>query len=99
VCKQFPTDREGDPVASVHIGTLIVSYATEQKLLHRHQISLDELEEAVIARVGLRCTWDDDPKRGRRLLVETAVRRRRVLVVLYPTGHPHEWNLGSAYFT
>jgi len=80
------------------ISTIIVSHATEQKLLHRHQISLDELEDAVVGVVGLRSTWGDHPTRGRRLLVEASIRKRKVLVVLYPTDVSDEWNLGSAYF-
>jgi hypothetical protein len=75
-----------------------VSYRTEQKIVHKHRIRLDELEEALVDVRGLKAIWHDGADRGRRLLVEAFVRGRRVLVVLYPTDAPDTWNLGSAYF-
>jgi len=85
-------------VARARISALVISHATEQKLLHKHKITIDELEDAVVDVVGLKLVWDDHPERGRRLLVESSIRKRRVIVVLYPTEVADEWNLGSAYF-
>lgn len=49
---------------------------------------------------GLRFTWDDDPERGRRALVEVSIRNNPVLVVLYPVSDPmgDVYALGSAYW-
>jgi hypothetical protein len=85
-------------VVTARIATLCVSAATESKIIQKHGIQMDELEEAVVGVPGLRARWHDHPKRGRRLLVETFIRGRRVLVVLYPSDVENEWNLGSAYF-
>lgn len=84
--------------ASFRVAVLRVSYQTEQKLIHKHQITVDEVESALVNVPGLRGSWDDDPDRGLRLLVAVTIRGRRALVVLYPTEDPTEWNLGSAYF-
>jgi hypothetical protein len=88
---------EGAPVTA-RIATLYVSYATEQKIIQKHRIQIDELEEVLVDVRGLKATWDDDPQRGRRVLIEVFIRGRAALVVLYPTDVADEWNLGSAYF-
>lgn len=82
----------------VWVATLVVSDATEQKITQKHHIRLDELEHAIVCVPGLRGTWHSHPTRGRRVLIEAFIRGRRILVVLYPTSRPDEWNLGSAYF-
>ena len=48
---------------------------------------------------GLRYVWSEDPERGERAIIETTIRGRRVLIVLYPRESTmgDEWNLGSAY--
>jgi hypothetical protein len=84
---------------SFTISELYVSYLTEQKLIHKHQISVDEVEQAIVGVRGLSGAWDDDPERGRRLIVRVTIRTKRAIVVLYPRDDPSEWNLGSAYFT
>jgi hypothetical protein len=38
-------------------------------------------------------------RRGLRVLINTTIRRSRVLIVLYPTADHDVWNLGSAYPT
>jgi hypothetical protein len=80
------------------VSELYVSHATAQKLLHKHQITVQEVEDAVVNEPGLRGSWDNDPIRGLRMLVEVTIRGRRALVVLYPRDDPTEWNLGSGYF-
>lgn len=82
----------------VWVATLVVSEATEQKIIQKHSIQVDELEQVIICVPGLRGTWHTHPVRGRRVLIEVFIRGRRALVVLYPTNQPDEWNLGSAYF-
>lgn len=85
-------------VASFRVAVLWASYQTEQKLIHKHQMTVEEVEGVLVNVPGLRGSWDDDPERGLRLLVWVTIRGRRALVVLYPTDDPTEWNLGSAYF-
>lgn len=84
---------------TVWVALLGISRRTAHKLSTRHHLDADELRKAILCVHGLPFTWDDDPKRGRRAIVEAQVGGRRVLVVLYPTNHPmgDEWNLGSAY--
>lgn len=97
------TRRQGEQVmadlpATVWVAELYVSASTEQKLIHRHNITVDEVEQAVKCVKGLRGRWDVDSDRGVRALIWVTIRSRRVLVVLYPTTAPDVWNLGSAYF-
>lgn len=82
----------------VWVATLRVSYRTEQKLIQKHRITVAEVDDAVVGVPGLRGAWNDDPVRGRRLLLSVTLRGRRALLVLYPTSDPYVWNLGSAYF-
>lgn len=83
---------------SVWITELCVSYKTEQKLIHKHHITLEEVEHAVVRVRGLQGSWDYDDERGWRLLLWVTIRGRRTLVVLYETDEPNVWNLGSAHF-
>ncbi len=80
------------------VAVLYVSYRTEQKLIQRHQITMQDVEDAILNVRGLHGSWDNDPERGPRLLIRVTIRGRRALIVLYPTINPTEWNLGSAYF-
>src|SRR5262249_28993453 len=78
-----------------------ISSATARKIVQKHGVAVDELRSALVATEGLRFVWDDDPERGRRAIVETWIRGRRLLAVLYPAADPlgDAWHLGSAYFT
>lgn len=66
----------------------------------RHQVTLDEVREAVIYTDVEESGWDydPDPKRGWRLLVVgTTYTGRRLLVVLFPVDEPEGiWRLGTA---
>jgi hypothetical protein len=68
--------------------------------MNLHWISEFEVREAVVCRAGLEYSWDDDPQRGLRVIVQTIIRGRKVLVVLYPCVDPmgDAYNLGSVYF-
>jgi hypothetical protein len=81
------------------VSRLIVSQATGAKIAQRHGISPDEVWDAVVCVSGLAYVWDCDPERGERAIVETYIRERRTLVVLYPASGEQEdvYNLGSAY--
>jgi hypothetical protein len=84
---------------AVWVATLHISDRTAKKIVQVHRITPDEVREAVVGVVGLRYVWSKDPERGERAIVETTIRGRRVLVVLYPRQSTmgDEWNLGSAY--
>lgn len=81
------------------IAGLIISRATSAKLSSKHSLEADEIREAIVCVAGLSYVWDDDPQRGRRVLVEVHVRNRQVTVVLYPVEDPlgDVYALGSAY--
>lgn len=84
----------------VWVAKLHISDRTAQKIIQRHRITPDEVTDAIVGVVGLRYVWSEDPERGKRAIIETAIRGRRVLVVLYPRDSVvvDEWSLGSAYW-
>lgn len=84
---------------TVWVARLYASQPTRQKLIEKHQLTVEEVEDAIVCKSGLSFVWNDHPERGRRALIEVAIRSRRVMVVLYPADDPlgDGWNLGSAY--
>ncbi|BCJ64832.1 hypothetical protein GCM10009779_66010 [Polymorphospora rubra] len=86
---------------SVWVAVLNISWRTAEKISHRHQLTADEVRDAVVCVAGLTYAWDVDVERGERAIVQVHLRGRPALVVLYPTDDPigDIWNLGSAYFT
>ena len=86
-------------VESIWVAELKISRATADKISQEHHITGQEVKDAVVCVHGLRFTWDDDPERGLRALVETVI-RVPVIVVLYPRpadAYGDSWSLGSAY--
>ena len=81
------------------VARLIISPRTAEKLTSRHQLDQQEVHDAIVCVRGLSYVWDHDPERGRRALVEVAIRGKRCLVVLYPVADPSGdvYALGSAY--
>lgn len=67
---------------------LSISPRTAQKIARVHGITEGELRDAVECVQGLYGRWDDDPERGRRALIDVAVRGRSATVVRYPAEHP-----------
>ena len=87
-------------VEEIWVADLKISRATAEKISRKHHITGQEVRDAVVCVRGLRFTWDDDPERGLRALVETEIRDHVVIVVLYPKptdAYGDAWNLGSAY--
>ena len=84
----------------IWVAILRISWRTLQKIQQKHNLEADEVRQAVVCVPSLRFVWDDHPERGRRAIIETLIRGRRALVVLYPSGDPADdsWHLGSAYF-
>jgi hypothetical protein len=81
------------------VARLIVSQATSTKLSSLHNLNEDEIRDAIVCVEGLSYTWNVDPDRGRRALVEVDIRGEQVIVVLYPVADPlgDVYALGSAY--
>jgi len=70
---------------------------TQAKIDGKHQLSLDDVEDALGAPISQR--WDDDPYRGRRLLVRGRVRGRPVDIVLkLLDGERGTWELKTAFY-
>jgi len=87
-------------VASIWVADLRISRATADKLSSVHGIDADEVRDAIQCVQGLQFSWNDHPERGLRAIIETMVRGRRCLVVLYPRSDDafgDAWDLGSAY--
>jgi hypothetical protein len=87
-------------VGGLWVARLVISARTAQKITQRHSITPHEVREAVECRSGLVYTWDEDPERGLRAIVQADIRARKALVVLYPAADPlgDVYNLGSVYF-
>jgi hypothetical protein len=88
-------------VTTIWVAVLYISPATAAKIVQKHGVTVDELRSVLVGVGGLRYTWDDDHERGLRAIVETWLRGRQLLAVLYPAADPFgdAWHLGSAYFT
>lgn len=84
---------------SLWVARLIISDATKAKLTGRHGLDWHDVSEAIVGVAGLDYIWVDDPIRGLRAVVETAIRGQPCLVVLYPVDDPFgdAYALGSAY--
>ena len=91
--------RNGGQVSRLWVAELRISQRTAQKLNQKHGLSVEEARDAIVCVSGLPFAWDDHKLRGLRAIVETRIRGRRVLVVLYPADGPFgdSWHLGSAY--
>lgn len=85
---------------SVWVAELYVSVRTRQKIIRRHEISEDEVRDAVVCVPGLDYTSHIHAERGFRVIVRTRIRGRPALIVLYPAESifGDSWHLGSAYF-
>jgi len=73
-------------VSPLWVAQLIVSDATAQKLVGKHQLDWRDVRDAIVCVRGLRYAWDHDPERGRRALVEVVIGYGRCIVLLYPVG-------------
>jgi hypothetical protein len=88
-------------VLTIWVGRLSISTKVARKIIDDHEITPDEVRDAVQCRRGLVAARNVHPTRGERFIVETSIRSRPALVVLYGRDDPlgDSWNLGSAYFT
>lgn len=75
---------------------LEVSDHVEDKINGMHQTSVDDVLDALEGL--LFSVWDDDPRRGLRLLAYGTAGTRRICVVLYPVDADRGmWRLATAY--
>ncbi|WP_225319722.1 hypothetical protein [Micromonospora aurantiaca (nom. illeg.)] len=79
---------------------LNISPRTAEKIIQLHDLTPDEVRQAVQCVPGLDFGWHHHPERGLRAIVRVEIRSRPVLVVLYDAEDPvgDVYNLGSAYF-
>lgn len=89
------------PAPVAYIAELVTPSAALVGKIHRkHNVTLDEVREAVILTDVERSAWDWDPEpsRGWRLIViGTTYAGRRLFVVLYPVDQVEGiWRLGTA---
>jgi hypothetical protein len=84
---------------TIWVARLRISRAVAHKLSTKHGLQAVEVRDAVQGVRGLPFRWDEHPERGRRAIVETAIRGRKVAIVLYPANDPlgDTYDLGSAY--
>ena len=84
------------PVA--YISEVRVSATVQAKIATKHNVTVDEVNEAVVLCSVIRSGWDHHPDRGWRLLVKGTTHTGRTLnVVLYPLDELEGiWNLGTA---
>lgn len=67
------------------------------KINAKHNLSLDDVDQALGGPIATR--WDDDPERGRRLLVRARVRGRAVDIVLKQLDVEQGiWELRTAFY-
>lgn len=84
---------------SFWVAELRVSDRVAEKLAQKHGLDWRDVYDALVAQQGLLGSWNDDPDRGRRLLVSIVVGSAPAIAVLYPVGDEGDgvWNLGSCY--
>ena len=84
---------------SIWIERLRISQRVAEKIADQHHIQPQEVRAAVERVEGLNFSWDHDPERGLRAIIDVQIQDENALVVVYPTENPmdHEWRLGSAY--
>jgi hypothetical protein len=87
-------------LATLWVALLYISPQTAKKIISLHQITPDEVRDAVQLRAGLDFSMEKDPDRGLRAIVKARIRGNLSYIVLYPAPDPfgEAWHLGSAYF-
>jgi hypothetical protein len=83
----------------VWVATLRISERVAEKIVEKHGITPQQVRDVVVEVEGLEGSWDYDPERGLRAIIQVALGEHDVLVVLYPADDlgVNVWRLGSAY--
>lgn len=86
-------------MVTIWVERLLISERVAIKIREKHDLETNQVRQAVVQVEGLEFSWDFDPERGVRALVDVQIGDDHVLAVLYPTENPadHTWRLGSAY--
>jgi uncharacterized DUF497 family protein len=82
----------------VWIGVIVITPSTESKINEKHQVTFDEVRQAVLAGAATEARWHQHEVYGRRLLArgETAA-GRQLIVTLVPTDREEEtWECKTA---
>lgn len=66
------------------VGEIRFSAAVEMKLRAKHGLTPDEVRTAVSVGAHDRARWDDDPRRGRRLIIFGRDERGTIVAYLRP---------------
>lgn len=85
----------------IWVARLSISLRTSNKINSKHNVTDEAVRDSVVCVHGLLGRWGASPTTGaRRAEVETTIRGRPVLVVIYPVADPlgDAWRLGSVYF-
>jgi hypothetical protein len=73
---------------SLWIAELIISPEVRRKIDGKHNISWQEIRDALVCVSYVGYVWNNDPIRGRRALAVFTLRGRRWTAVLYPVDDP-----------
>ena len=86
-------------MSDLWVARLHISPATATKISSKHGLDAHEVRAHLECQERLFYTWDDDPLRGRRAIVEFNIRNTPCLAVLYPGADlpEDEYWLGSVY--
>ena len=69
----------------MHLGQLVIDESVRAKLNTKHNISFDEVKEAIQHPARARAKWDNHPVHGRRVAaIGTVASGRAVLCILIP---------------
>ena len=84
--------------AAVYIAEVRISRAVAAKLAEKHNVTEQDVRDALVLTRLERAGWDHDHDKGWRLLVTgTTFEGRRLNAVLYPADeHDGTWWLGTA---
>jgi len=81
--------REVQPSNAVHIAEIRIADTIEAKINEKHQVTAQEVREALILRRDVRAGWEDHPDYGVRLIAfGRTYQGRPILAVLLPLN----WN-------
>lgn len=86
-------------MSDLWVARLHISPATSTKISSKHGLDAQEVKAHIECNERLFYTWDDDPERGLRAIVQFSIRSRSCLAVLYPSDDlpEDEYWLGSVY--
>jgi len=64
----------------VPIPVIVIDPPTVDKIKSKHNVTADEVEEALLMRLDVEARWEDHPKHGRRVVAIGSTATRRELV-------------------